>query len=67
MATIKIKAEGDFGLYQADAEVVAKVQDRYAIFSNQRLRALVEERGGHDCPWPRPVLEIMLAEWEVPE
>jgi hypothetical protein len=67
MKKIMVQAVGDFGLYQADAEVVAKIQDRYAIFSNARLRDLVEERGGHDSPWPRPVLEIMLAEWEVPE
>ena len=64
---VRIQAVGNFGMYQARAVVVEKIQDRYAILSNDRLRALVEERGGHPAPWPRPVLEIMLAEWEVPE
>lgn len=62
---MKIQVIGDFGLYQADAEVVAKIQNKFLGMSTERLRALVEERGGHECPWPRPVLEIMLAEWEV--
>jgi hypothetical protein len=62
---IKIQARGDFGLYEADAEKVAEVQNKFLGVSTENLRARVEERSGHDCPWPRPVLEIMWAEWEV--
>jgi hypothetical protein len=62
---MKIQAIGDFGLYQADAEVVAEIQNKFLGVSTERLRAQVEERAGHECPWPRPVLEIMWSEWEV--
>lgn len=63
--TIMLKAEGDFGLYQAPADRVAKVRRQYDWADDDHFRSLVEERAGHECPWPRPVLEIMWAEWEV--
>jgi len=62
---MEIQAIGEFGMYKAPAERVARVQRQYRNWADEEVKTWVEERAGHEAPWPRSVHEIMLAEWET--